>query len=305
MRRLFVFGLAGLVAQLVDGSLGMGYGVTSTSFLVTSGTAAALASASVHFAELGTTLVSGVAHHRFGNVDWRAVRWMGVPGAVGGFLGAVTLSSLSTGVATPWVAVALASLGLYVVVRTRYGASIGDAVARRPHRPRFFVLLGTGAGFLDASGGGGWGPLGTSTLLSAGRMQPRQVVGTVSASEFLVSLGASAGFLLALPWERIDPLLVGALLAGGAVAAPLAAWLTHHLAPRTLGTAIGVFIVATNLRTLGAVVGVDPAVLAGLTVALGLVWLVAAVRLMVGVRRALEERRTAAGVDAAVVTSSV
>jgi hypothetical protein len=194
-----MFGMAGLFAQLVDGSLGMGYGVTSTSFLVASGTAAALASASVHLAEVGTSLVAGVAHHRFGNVDFRALRWMAVPGAVGAFAGATVLSSISAEVARPWVAGALASLGVYVLVRSRSGRTIGEVVARRPHGRRFFTVLGSTAGFLDAAGGGGWGPLGTSTLLAAGRMEPRRVIGTVSASEFLVSVGASVGFLLALP----------------------------------------------------------------------------------------------------------
>jgi uncharacterized membrane protein YfcA len=286
MRRLLTFSLAGLVAQLVDGSLGMGYGVTSTSFLVTSGTAAALASASVHLAEVGTSLVSGVAHHRFGNVDWRALRWMAFPGALGAFLGATVLSSLSAEAAKPWVAIVLALLGVYVLVRSRTGRSVGEAVARRPHGGRFFATLGVGAGFLDAAGGGGWGPLGTSTLLAAGRMEPKRVIGTVSAGEFLVSVGASIGFLIALPWHRIDPALVGALLVGGAVAAPFAAWLTQRLDQRTLGTAIGGFIVATNARTLAGVVGVRPSVLAVASVGLGAAWVLVALRLAITARRA-------------------
>ena len=286
MRRLLTFSLAGLVAQLVDGSLGMGYGVTSTSFLVTSGTAAALASASVHLAEVGTSLVSGVAHHRFGNVDWRALRWMAVPGALGAFLGATVLSSLSADTAKPWVACVLAVLGVYVLVRSRSGRSVGEVVARRPHGGRFFATLGAGAGFLDAAGGGGWGPLGTSTLLAAGRMEPRRVIGTVSASEFLVSVGASIGFLIALPWQAIDPVLVGALLLGGAVAAPFAAWLTQRLDQRTLGTAIGGFIVATNARTLAGVLGVRPSVLAVASVLLAAAWALVAVRLAMAARRA-------------------
>ncbi|HVF74305.1 MAG TPA: sulfite exporter TauE/SafE family protein [Acidimicrobiales bacterium] len=286
MRRLLTFSLAGLVAQLVDGSLGMGYGVTSTSFLVTSGTAAALASASVHLAEVGTSLVSGVAHHRFGNVDWRALRWMAVPGAFGAFLGATVLSSLSADTAKPWVAVVLAVLGVYVLVRSRSGRSVGEVVANRPHGKRFFAALGAGAGFLDAAGGGGWGPVGTSTLLAAGRMEARRVIGTVSASEFLVSLGASVGFLIALPWKQIDPVLVGALLLGGSVAAPFAAWLTQRLDQRTLGTAIGGFIVATNARTLAGVLGVRPSILAAASVLLAAGWAVLALRLAVAARRA-------------------
>ena len=272
MRRLLTFTFAGLFAQLVDGSLGMGYGVTSTSVLVTAGTAAALASASVHLAEVGTSLVAGVAHHRFGNVDWRAVRWMAFPGAVGAFLGATVLSSLSADAATPWVAGALALLGVYVLVRSRSGRSVGELVARRAHGGRFLGALGATAGFLDAAGGGGWGPLGTSTLLAAGRMEPRRVIGTVSASEFLVSIGASIGFFFALPWHQLDLVLVGALLVGGMAAAPVAAWLANHLDQRRLGTGIGVFIIATNARTLAAVVGVRPSVLAVSTVVLGAAW---------------------------------
>jgi uncharacterized protein len=273
VRRLLTFTFAGLFAQLVDGSLGMGYGVTSTSVLVTAGTAAALASASVHLAEVGTSLAGGIAHHRFGNVDWRAVRWMAIPGAVGAFAGATALSSLSTDAATPWVAVFLALLGVYVLVKSRSGHTVGELVARRAHGGRFLGALGATAGFLDAAGGGGWGPLGTSTLLAAGRMEPRRVIGTVSASEFLVSVGASIGFFFALPWHQIDPAFVGALLLGGVVAAPIAAWVSSRIDQRRLGTAIGLFIVATNARTLAGELGVDSSVLATASLALGVIWL--------------------------------
>jgi uncharacterized membrane protein YfcA len=294
VHRLIVFTAAGLVAQFVDGSLGMGYGVTSTSLLVASGTAAALASATVHLAEVGTTLMSGVAHHRFGNVDWRAVRWMAVPGALGAFAGATVLSRLPVSAARPWVALALAALGVYVIWRSRSGRTVGEIMARRPHRRRFFAVLGTGAGFLDAAGGGGWGPVGTSTLLAAGRMEPRRVVGTVSASEFLVALGASAGFLAALPWHRIDPVLVAALLLGGAVAAPLAAWVSRRVDHRTLGTTIGVFIVATNIRTLAGAIGVGPGVLSAASALLGVAWVALAGRLVVEARRPERAPLTAA-----------
>jgi uncharacterized membrane protein YfcA len=285
MRKLLTFGIAGLVAQLVDGSLGMGYGVTSTSLLVGSGTAVALASASVHLAEMGTSLLSGLAHHRFGHLDWRSVRWLAIPGAVGAFVGAIAVSQLSAEVATPWVATVLAILGFYVVVRCRSGKGVGELVGGRPHRRRFFGVLGAGAGFLDAAGGGGWGPIGTSTLLAAGRMEPRRVIGTVAASEFLVSLGASTGFLIALPWREIDPLVVVALLVCAGVAAPFAAWLTHHVDQRTLGTAIGCFIVATNVRTLAGVAGVDASLLTMASVVLAGAWMVVAARLALTMRR--------------------
>lgn len=266
MRRLLTFVIAGGFAQMVDGALGMGYGVTSATFLVAAGSTPVVASASVHLAELGTSLASGVAHHRFGNVNWRAVRWMAVPGALGGFLGATALSSISADSAKPWVAVVLLVLGAYVLLRFRYGWGLDRVVSGRPHRRRFFASLGLGGGFLDAAGGGGWGPVSTPALLAAGRMEPRQVIGTVSTSEFLVALGASIGFLTNMPVGRIDPALVGALLAGGLVAAPVAAWLVRHVEARTLGTAVGGFIVFINARTLVTTQHVDP----------GLVWVAAA-----------------------------
>jgi uncharacterized membrane protein YfcA len=252
MRKLAVLGLVGLVAQLIDGSLGMAYGVTSTTLLLTAGVVPAVASASVHLAEVGTTLASGAAHWRFGNVDWRVVGLMSLPGAVGAFLGAVVLSSLSAETAVPAISVFLFCLGVYILVR----------FARRPRErrrrlPAFFLSpLGAFAGFMDAAGGGGWGPIGTPTLLSSGRLEPRKVVGSVDTGEFLVALGASAGFLVALPLGDLDLAIVGALLAGGLVAAPIAAWLVRNLPARILGTAVGGMIVLTNARSFASAVDV-------------------------------------------------
>lgn len=291
MRRVLTFGIVGLVAQMVDGSLGMGYGVTSTSLLVTTGTAAALASATVHLSEVGTALVSGAAHHRFGNVDWRSVRRLAVPGAVGAFLGAIALGSVPATAAEPFVAVVLGLLGMHLLLRSLGRRGVAPAAPGR-HGRRFLGALGLGAGFLDAAGGGGWGPLGTSTLMAGNRMEPRTVIGTVAASEFLVSVGATAGFALVMPWSSVDPLLVGALLLGGSVAAPASAWLVHHLEPRTLGVTVALFLVATNGRTLASAAGVDSSTLAAVSVLLAAVWLVTAVRLGVGVHRGLRAARS-------------
>jgi uncharacterized membrane protein YfcA len=231
MRKLVLFGMVGVLAQLIDGALGMAYGLTSTTLLVAVGTAPAAASATVHLAELGTTAVSGVSHWRFGNVDWRTVRMMTFPGFVGAFLGAVVLSSISGDTAKPWVAVILSVLGVYVLFRF-----LGKPRGPRPRAGRPLPLallapLGLGAGFLDAVGGGGWGPVGTPTLLASGRMEPRKVIGSVDTGEFLVALGASLGFLVSLSWSQVPLSLVLLLLAGGLFAAPLAAWLVKHLAP--------------------------------------------------------------------------
>ncbi|MFI1047333.1 sulfite exporter TauE/SafE family protein [Streptomyces griseoruber] len=249
MRTLVLLALAGLGAQLVDGSLGMAYGVTSTTLLLAMGTNPAAASATVHLAEIGTTLMSGASHWRFGNVDRKVVARIGVPGAVGSFLGATVLSRLSTELAEPTMSLILLGLGLYVMSRFTFRGLPKDRLGK-PLRRRFLTPLGLVAGFLDATGGGGWGPVGTPALLASGRMEPRKVIGSVDTSEFLVALAASLGFLLSLGSQGLKWPWVPAFLLGGMVAAPLAAWLVRLLPPRVLGSAVGGVIVVTNIRTL-------------------------------------------------------
>ncbi len=249
MRTLVLLALVGLGAQLVDGSLGMAYGVTSTTLLLAIGTNPAAASATVHLAEIGTTLVSGVAHWKFGNVDWKVVARVGVPGAVGAFAGATFLSSLSTAVAAPVMSLTLLTLGVYILARFTL-RGIDRRNLGKPMRKRFLGPLGLVAGFVDATGGGGWGPVGTPAILASGRMEPRTVIGSIDTSEFLVALAASAGFLFALGSQGIDLTWVAGLLIGGMIAAPIAAWLVRHIPPRMLGSLVGGVIVLTNARTL-------------------------------------------------------
>ncbi|PZT70576.1 sulfite exporter TauE/SafE family protein [Streptomyces sp. SW4] len=249
MKTLILLALAGLGAQLVDGSLGMAYGVTSTTLLLAVGTNPAAASATVHLAEIGTTLASGAAHWRFGNVDWKVVAKIGLPGAVGAFAGATFLSRLSTDVAAPVMALILLALGLYVLGRFTF-LGLPEGNLGKPLRKRFLSPLGLVAGFLDATGGGGWGPVGTPAILASGRLEPRKVIGSIDTSEFLVAVAASVGFLVGLGSEGVDPAWAAALLAGGLIAAPLAAWLVRHVPPRLLGSAVGGLIVLTNVRTI-------------------------------------------------------
>lgn len=249
MRKLVLLALVGLGAQLVDGSLGMAYGVTSTTLLLAIGTNPAAASATVHLAEIGTTLASGASHWKFGNVDWGVVAKIGIPGAVGAFAGATFLSGLDTSVAAPVMSLILLSLGVYVLVRFTVRGLRTDRLGH-PLRKRFLAPLGLFAGFVDATGGGGWGPVGTPAILASGRLEPRRVIGSIDTSEFLVSVAASLGFLLALGSQGINAAWVGALLLGGLIAAPLAAWLVRHIPPRVLGSAVGGVIVLTNTRTL-------------------------------------------------------
>ncbi|MGW0913874.1 sulfite exporter TauE/SafE family protein [Streptomyces sp. NPDC002784] len=249
MRTLILLALAGLGAQLVDGSLGMAYGVTSTTLLLALGTNPAAASATVHLAEIGTTLMSGAAHWRFGNVDWRVVARIGVPGAVGAFLGATVLSRLSTQLAEPLMSLILLSLGVYVMSRFTF-RGLPKGRLGKPLRKRFLSPLGLVAGFLDATGGGGWGPVGTPALLASGRLEPRKVIGSIDTSEFLVAVAASLGFLFSLGSQGIDVVWVTAFLLGGLIAAPVAAWLVRLVPLRVLGAAVGGVIVTTNTRTL-------------------------------------------------------
>lgn len=241
--------LVGLAAQLVDGSLGMAYGVTSTTLLLAIGTNPAAASATVHLAEIGTTFASGVAHHRFGNVDWKVVLRIGVPGAIGAFAGATFLSWISTDVAAPFMSAILLVLGLYVLARFTF-LDLPQRRVGQPLRRRFLSPLGLVGGFVDATGGGGWGPIGTPAILASGRLEPRKVVGSIDTSEFLVSIAASVGFFIGLGSEGIDLWMAGALLVGGLVAAPIAAWLVRLVPPRVLGSAVGGVIVLTNVRTI-------------------------------------------------------
>jgi uncharacterized membrane protein YfcA len=249
MRKVVLLALVGLGAQLVDGSLGMAYGVTSTTLLLAVGTNPAAASATVHLAEIGTCLVSGVAHWRFGNVDWKVVRRIGVPGAIGAFAGATFLSSLSTETAAPLMSIILLALGVYILLRfTAFGLPKGNL--GKPLRRRFLTPLGAVAGFVDSTGGGGWGPVGTPAILASGRLEPRKTIGSIDTSEFLIAVAASIGFLVGLGSESLNYGWVAALLAGGVVAAPIAAWLVRHIPPRILGSAVGGLIILTNVRTL-------------------------------------------------------
>jgi uncharacterized membrane protein YfcA len=249
MRKLVLLALVGLGAQLVDGSLGMAYGVTSTTLLLAIGTNPAAASATVHLAEIGTCLVSGASHWRFGNVDWKVVVKIGVPGAIGAFAGATFLSNLSTETAAPLMSIILLALGVYILIRfTAFG--LPTEKLGMPLRKRFLAPLGIVAGFVDSTGGGGWGPVGTPAILASGRLEPRKTIGSIDTSEFLVAVAASIGFIAGIGSEGIDYAWVAALLAGGVVAAPIAAWLVRHIPPRVLGSAVGGIIVLTNTRTL-------------------------------------------------------
>jgi len=271
MRKLIVLGFVGLLAQLIDGSLGMAYGVTSSTLLLAAGVAPAAASAAVHFSEIGTSLVSGFSHHKLGNVDWKTVSILAVPGFVGAFAGATFLASLDGDTAKPWVAGLLLVLGLYVIWRFLVLGGRRPTFKSRPGA-KFLVPMGLVGGSLDSIGGGGWGPVGTTSLLSSGRLEPRKVVGSIDTSEFVVAVGGSLGFLFALGSQGIEWSYALALLAGGVIAAPIAAWLVKKLAARVLGVAAGGLIVLTNSKTIAETLGASGAAVAAVAATVFVLW---------------------------------
>lgn len=249
VKKLIIFALIGFAAQLIDGSLGMAYGVTSTSLLLLFGIAPAVASASVHMAEVVTTAASGISHLKFGNVDKTVVKRLIIPGSIGAFTGACFLSNLPGELAKPYIAAFLFILGIYVMSRFLFGNENRPKTNKKPPA-RLLIPLGLVAGFADSTGGGGWGPLSTPILLSRNEMETRKVIGTVDTSEFAIAVSATLGFLISLGPENFHWPWMAALMAGGIVAAPIAAWLVRIIPSRLLGVLVGGLIIVTNAKTL-------------------------------------------------------
>lgn len=289
MLPLFLVALAGFAAQLVDGSLGMGYGLTSSTLLIAIGLTPALASASVHLAEIGTSAVSGFSHAKLGNVDKKVLSRIAIPGGIGAFLGATVLAGLSTQAARPWASALLFVLGWYVFIRFL----VNRTVQLRKGRPgrRLLIPLGLVGGFVDATGGGGWGPVTTPALLATGRMAPARVVGTMNAAEFIVAVSASAGFLVGLGWAAINLEVLLPLLIGGVLAAPIAAWVAHRLPMRIMGVAVGGMIIFTNSITLTGAFGVPAPLRIAIIITIAVMWLGSLAAVTIQHRRATRGNR--------------
>ena len=290
MLPLLLVALAGFAAQLVDGSLGMGYGLTSSTLLIAIGLTPALASASVHLAEIGTSAVSGFSHAKLGNVDKKVLARIAIPGGIGAFLGATVLAGLSTQAARPWASALLFVLGWYVFIRFL----VNRAVTLRKGRPgrRLLIPLGLVGGFVDATGGGGWGPVTTPALLATGRMAPARVVGTMNAAEFIVAVSASAGFLVGLGTAAINLEVLLPLLIGGMLAAPLAAWIAHRLPMRIMGVAVGGMIIFTNSITLSGAVDLATPVRLAIIGAVVVLWIGAVIAVVLQHRRSVAARQS-------------
>jgi uncharacterized membrane protein YfcA len=227
----------GFIAQAVDGALGMAYGITATSFLLATGTPPAVASAGVHIAEVFTTGVSGIAHIRLGNVCRQLFLRLLLPGAAGAALGAWLVTTVDGARLAPLISLYLLAMGLYIL------GKVVRRIALRRDEPRHVRKLALVGGFVDAAGGGGWGPVVTTTLVGSGR-DPRTTIGTVNLAEFFltfITAGVFTALVPVVPWAT-----VAGLVLGGLFAAPFAALMTRRLHTRTLLVLVGGLVVALS-----------------------------------------------------------
>jgi uncharacterized membrane protein YfcA len=242
---ILLYVLVGFVAQMIDGALGMAYGVSSNAFLLSLGIPPAAASASVHMAEVVTTGISGFSHWKLGNVDWKLVRRLLIPGVIGGVLGAYLLTSVNGDVIKPYIAGYLILMGGVIIYKAF--TLVPRNKPDQYHGPNV-SWLGLLGGFCDAIGGGGWGPVVTSTLVARGKY-PRTTIGSVNFSEFFVTLSQSVVFVITLSFAQYWQIILG-LLIGGGIAAPLAARMTKQLPLKTLMILVGILIIVLSVRTI-------------------------------------------------------
>jgi uncharacterized membrane protein YfcA len=224
----------GLAAQIIDGALGMAYGITSNSFLLGIGASPVAASAAVHVAEIFTTAFSGISHIRFNNVDKQLFKKIVIPGIFGGVIGVIFLTTIDGKLLKPFVTAYLLIMGI-IILRKAFKVRKDKA----SHELKHVKTLAVGGGFLDAVGGGGWGPIVTSSLIGQGN-NPRKTIGTVNTAEFFVALATGTSFLLLGGVEHW--VLIAGLAFGGLFAAPFAAYLTSRFPLRLLMISVGLLI---------------------------------------------------------------
>lgn len=235
------FMLVGFLAQMIDGALGMAYGVSSTTFLLSLGIPPAAASASVHMSEIFTTAVSGFSHWKLRNIDTSLVKKLLIPGVAGGILGAYLLVNINGDLIKPFISAYLLVMGIVILVKA-------FSPKPPPGEIKHISLLGLVGGFFDAIGGGGWGPIVTTTLVARGN-HPRATIGSVNFTEFFVTFAQSVMFIISLSFIEYWQIILGLLL-GGVIAAPMAALATKHIPLKFLMIMVGVVIILLSLRTI-------------------------------------------------------
>lgn len=242
---ILVWALVGFLAQLIDGALGMAYGVSSSTALISIGVYPALASASVHTAEIFTTLVSGSSHFKFGNVERNLASHLVVPGIIGGITGAYVSTSVTGTSLSAIVGFILLAMGFIILYKFAFKNTQHYRTKRLPSKT--LVPLGYVAAFIDALGGGGWGPIATTTLV-ANNVKPNQAIGSVNFAEFFVTTAITITFIILIGSENFNWLIVLGLIIGGLICAPIAAWLCKKLPQKILGILVGTTIMVLSLR---------------------------------------------------------
>lgn len=237
----FIFIVIGIFAQLVDGTLGMGYGATSTSFLLSFGVPPVISSTAVHVSEMFTTGASAISHHKFGNINKKLAKMLIIPGVIGSVIGAYLLSDIIDGNAIkPFIAIYMIALAIVILVKA--------IRKKRPKKPtKQLGLLAIFGGFMDSVGGGGWGPIVTSTLIGRGR-DPRYTIGSVNAAEFAISFASGITFLLFQGihgWQ-----VIAGLILGGVIAAPLGAYFVNKIPRKPAMVVVSLMIIFLSIRTL-------------------------------------------------------
>jgi uncharacterized protein len=251
----WTYAMVGLGAQMIDGALGMAYGVSSTTFLLSAGVGPAAASASVHIAEMFTSGVSGFSHLKFGNVNKKLFRSLLIPGVIGGVVGAFISTTIDGSVLKPYIAGYLLVMGL-IILRKAF------TKMDKKNKNVPIVPLALFGGFVDAIGGGGWGPVVTTTLVGSGR-DPRYTIGSVNFAEFFIAVGTAMSFAIFMglqEWNDIANLwkIIAGLVFGGLFAAPFAAYLCRKVSAKTLMMIVGFLIILLSMRTLlKAVLGIS------------------------------------------------
>jgi uncharacterized membrane protein YfcA len=243
---LLLIAAIGFAAQLVDGALGMAFGLISTTALLTLGLPPAQASAAVHTAEVATTAASGISHLYHRNINAKLFATLGIAGVLGGVLGAYVLSNIDGRAIRPFIAAYLLVMGIFILMRVARLSPVEDATAS------YAAPLGLVGGFLDAIGGGGWGPIVTSTLIVRGD-NPRKSIGTSSLSEFFVTIAVSAALFVSLDFMKYLTIVVG-LVIGGAVGAPFAGWFSKIIPMRWLMIMVAVVIAILAMSNIGQII---------------------------------------------------
>jgi uncharacterized membrane protein YfcA len=237
----WTFVAIGVFAQLVDGALGMAFGVIGSTVLMSTGVAPAQASAMIHIAEIFTTAASGISHYVNKNVSWTIVKRIALPGVIGGIIGATVLANIDGKKIAPFVNAYLLIVGIIILVRAMRVFAVVDASRRG------MPAIGFAGGTLDAIGGGGWGPMVTSTLIGTGHV-PRFVIGSVSLTEFFVTVATSTTLILHLGWADLTPVVP--LILGGLIAAPFAGLIARVAPTRILMVVVGLLVIGLATRSL-------------------------------------------------------